>query len=197
MFPLVGQYVSVDLANSCFFRSGQVHDALVAEPQEWMDAVAVLRLADGGTLAEAASGRLKVDEALCAGLIALRADVRALFFACARGQAPTAAAVKRLVAFSAAAPTRVHAVPAEGGVIVERRRIGTPAACLTAALAEDALTLAANPTDAAALFECTSPECIGVLLRNHPRQDYCSPRCATRDRVARHAARTRDAEQTG
>jgi hypothetical protein len=192
-FPLLGQYVSVDLANSCFMHVGRLHDALadVSRAQEWTDAVGELALADGGTLAAAVRARLRVDQILRQGLVDLRSDVRDLFFACARGEVPQQETVKRLSALAAAAPRLLHAVPSEGALVLERRRAGPAGTCALAALAEDALVLAGDPAVAARLFECASPGCIGVLLRADPRTVYCSTRCATRDRVARHAARAK------
>ena len=193
MFPLVGQYVCIDLANSVFVQVGRSIDALaeVAGAQEWVDAVADLRLADGGTLAEAARGRVHVDEPLRRGLVDLRADVRDLLTSYARGQVPRAATVKRLNRLAAAAPRRLSAVAGDGALEVRRQRVGPAEAAVLAALAEDALTLAGDAGVAALLFECDSPGCIGVLLREDPRRAYCSDRCSSRARVARHAARNR------
>ncbi|MGQ0463725.1 MAG: ABATE domain-containing protein [Sporichthyaceae bacterium] len=191
MFPLLGQYVCVDLANSVFLHSGRPYDALEAEAQEWLDAVADLRLADGGTLAEATAGRLRVDEALQHGLIDLRSDVRDLLIAGARAETPRAATMKRLNALSAAAPSRLHAIGVDGSVVLQRQRPGPAPAAILAALAEDAFALAGDGTTATRLFQCASHGCIGVLLRDDPRREYCSDRCATRDRVARHARRAK------
>lgn len=192
MFPLLGQFVCVDLANSVFVHTGSEYDALaeLGEAQQWVGAVAELRLADGGTLAEAAAaGRLRVDESLRRALVDLRADVRDLLIACARTETPKPATVKRLNALAAAAPRRLYAVAADGALTLRRRRPGPAPAAILAALAEDALALAGDATTTLRLFQCASHGCIGVLLRDDPRRAYCSDRCATRDRVARHARR--------
>lgn len=193
MFPLLGQYVCVDLANSVFVHRGSEYDALaeLGEAQEWVDAVAELRLAEGGTLAEATAGRLRVDQSLRRGLVALRADVRDLLIAYAHAEAPKAATVKRLNVLAAAAPRRLHASAADGALTLRRRRPGPTAAAILAALAEDALALAGDAATTLRLFQCAGHGCIGVLLREDPRRAYCSDRCATRDRVARHARRTK------
>lgn len=38
---------------------------------------------------------------------------------------------------------------------------------------------------------CTPPGCGVYYLASRPQQRWCSPRCGTRTRVARHAARSR------
>lgn len=38
---------------------------------------------------------------------------------------------------------------------------------------------------------CRAPRCVLFFLKQHPRQQWCSPSCGNRARVARHAARHR------
>jgi predicted RNA-binding Zn ribbon-like protein len=59
-----------------------------------------------------------------------------------------------------------------------------------AALAEDALIMAADPATGTVL-SCGSPTCLGLFVRDDPRRRYCSPGCANRSRVARHYDRGR------
>jgi hypothetical protein len=193
MFPLTGQHVSIDLANSLFVYAGRRIDALSGADQvrEWVAAVADLKLADGGTLTEAGAGALTVDETFRQSLVDLRGEVRDLFIAYAHAHAPSATTVERLNRFTAAAPRRLHALPTDGALTVHRERIGSPEAGFLAALAEDALALTADPELTTRLFQCQGHGCIGVLLRDDPRRAYCSDRCATRARVARHAARNK------
>ncbi|MBA3743977.1 CGNR zinc finger domain-containing protein [Sporichthya sp.] len=194
-FPLLGQQVAVDLANTVWVYAGQRVDALdtVEVADRWLVAVGSHRLGDGGTLRDAAGGTEALhvrDEGFRADLQALREHVRALLNASASGQAADSATLEALNGAAAAAPSRVQAIPDGQAHLIVRLRPPPPRTAVLAALAEDALLMVA-PEEPLPVFACPGPGCLGVLVRDDPRRRYCSPNCANRARVARHYARTR------
>lgn len=194
-FPLLGQQVSVELANTLWFSAGRTIDALETPggAARWLAAVDGRRLTDGSTLADSAPGAVGVgdvvDEPLRAGLQILRGAVRSLFGALAAGQPLDADAIEHLNRASAAAPSWLQATPHGAQVCVVRRRPPEAASAILAALAEDALAAAADPAVASALTACPCPGCLALFVRDDPRRRFCSPTCGTRTRVARHYAR--------
>jgi predicted RNA-binding Zn ribbon-like protein len=196
-FPLLGQQVAVDLANTVWVHSGRTVDALssIAVADRWLAAVATNPLGDGGTLLQAVGDEtaLRVrDEEFRAALQELRDRVRALLSAAAEGRAPQAANLYALSRIAAAAPSRLIAGPGTTDIRpdVQRRRAGSTASIVLAALAEDALIMAADP-NTGTIQSCGSDGCLGLYVRDDPRRRYCSPGCANRARVARHYDRSK------
>jgi predicted RNA-binding Zn ribbon-like protein len=196
-FPLLGQQVAVDLANTVWVHSGRRVDALdsIEVADRWLVAVGTLPLGDGGTLLQAVGDEtaLRVrDEEFRAALQELRDRVRALLISAAEGRAPEPANLYALSRIAAAAPSRLIAGPGTDDLRpdVQRRRSGTPPSIVLAALAEDALIMAADP-DTGTVLACGSEVCLGLFVQDDPRRRYCSPACATRARVARHYGRRR------
>ncbi len=54
-----------------------------------------------------------------------------------------------------------------------------------ALLAADAIDLVAGPAHAD-LLACAAPGCVRLLLRDHPRRQWCSTRCGDRVRASRY-----------
>ncbi|MBZ9643780.1 CGNR zinc finger domain-containing protein, partial [Streptomyces sp. PSKA30] len=61
---------------------------------------------------------------------------------------------------------------------------------LTAVLAQAAIAFLASP-DRQRLRACHAPRCVRYFLKEHPRQEWCTPSCGNRARVARHHERHR------
>ncbi|GHC93331.1 hypothetical protein GCM10010309_77720 [Streptomyces violaceochromogenes] len=59
---------------------------------------------------------------------------------------------------------------------------------LTAALAHAVIAFLASP-DRDRLRACHAPRCVRYFRKEHPRQEWCTPRCGNRARVARHHQR--------
>ncbi|MFF3488386.1 CGNR zinc finger domain-containing protein [Streptomyces sp. NPDC002701] len=57
-----------------------------------------------------------------------------------------------------------------------------------AALARAAVAFLAGP-DRRRLRACHAPRCVRYFLQDHPRQEWCTPSCGNRARVARHHER--------
>jgi predicted RNA-binding Zn ribbon-like protein len=167
---------AIDLGNTVLAAPAEL-DLLATEEQlgEWVEA-------ERGRIegVEAARGRL-------AQVRELRADVRALLYARAEGRPPPAGPRRRLNAISEAAPT-FPTLSASGEMTTKsgaRDRYGA----FAAAVARSAIELSA--ADQGELSVCGAPSCGMLYLRSHPRQQWCSPACGNRARVARHAARRR------
>ena len=194
-FPLLGQQVSVELANTLWFSAGRTIDALetTGGAARWLAAVGERQLSDGSTLADATLEQgvdeQGVDEELRAGLQRLRGAVRSLFGAHATGGPVDAGAIEQLNRAAAAAPSWLHARLAGDHAHVVRRRPPDAAGAILAALAEDALAVAADAGVAARLTACPCPGCLALFVQDDPRRRFCSPICGTRTRVARHYAR--------
>ncbi len=197
-FPLLGQQVAVDLVNTLWVHSGRRIDALdsVDVADRWLRAVGTRPLGDGGTLLQAVGDEtaLRVrEEEFRGALQELRDRVRALLTSAAETRAPEPANLYALSRLAAAAPSRLIAGPGDDlRPDVQRRRSGNPPSIVLAALAEDALIMAASP-DTGTIQACGSAGCLGLYVQDDPRRRYCSPGCATRARVARHYERTKAA----
>ncbi|MFJ3670887.1 CGNR zinc finger domain-containing protein [Streptomyces sp. NPDC090106] len=132
----------------------------------------------------------------------LRAAVRALFAHAVRPAAPSPADAARLMPVPTAldvlntAAARTPTVPAlrwpeDTGPVVEHRPVhGAPD--LTALLAQAAVAFLAGP-DLPRLRACHAPRCVRYFLKDHPRQEWCTPSCGNRARVARHHERHKQA----
>lgn len=132
----------------------------------------------------------------------LRAAVRALFAHAVRPGEPSPAdaawlipvedALGRLNAAAAAVPVVPRLDwPREAPPVARHRPTGDAGVhALPAALARAAIGFLAGP-DRAALRACHAPRCVRYFLKEHPRQEWCTPSCGNRARVARHHERHR------
>ncbi|MFD7407108.1 CGNR zinc finger domain-containing protein [Streptomyces sp. NPDC059866] len=130
----------------------------------------------------------------------LRAAVRALFARAVRPAEPSPAdaarllpvpeALARLNAAAARTPTvPVLHWPDDAGPALHRQAVHGDAE-LTAVLAQAAVAFLASP-DRQRLRACHAPRCVRYFLKEHPRQEWCTPSCGNRARVARHHERHR------
>jgi predicted RNA-binding Zn ribbon-like protein len=127
-----------------------------------------------------------------AAVRSLRAAVRELLVAAIERRAPEPGALAIVNRAAAAAPAadqlRWDAV---AGPL--RTRVAAEAGELEraiAALAEDAIRLVTEHRDD--LIACQAPGCVRILLKDHPRRQWCSTRCGDRVRAARHYRRARE-----
>ena len=146
-------------------------------------------LAEQGLVAHA-----RVDAAALAALRELRDAVRELLEARIEERVPDQSAVEIVNAAAAAAPAARMLIWTEPGAPREERdglgAEGVPVA--RALLAADAIDLVAGP-DHADLLACAAPGCVRLLLRDHPRRQWCSTRCGDRVRASRYYHRHRNA----
>lgn len=175
-------FPALALVNTRFERAGAVVDTL-ATPEAalaWLNVPAV------------------EDTDVVAAVRTLRESIRTLLLARAGATDPPDHAVETLNQVLRAGPTvpRLYWLP---GSSPERRRLplaGNPVELALAALATDALRLLTGP-EAELVTECGANGCIRLLLRTHPKRQWCSNRCGDRVRAARHYARTRTVSPAG
>ncbi|MGY5128410.1 CGNR zinc finger domain-containing protein [Streptomyces nigrescens] len=167
------------------------------------------RLADWvrerAALLDCAEQPVTVDEALHTAVRDLRAALRSLFARAVRPGPPSSAdahrllpeaeAIDRLNAAAALVPT----VPrlswkSDAGPTLRLQPAGSPPAAdrIVAALARAALAFLDGP-DRALLRACPAPRCVRYFVKDHARQEWCTPSCGNRARVARHHERRREA----
>jgi predicted RNA-binding Zn ribbon-like protein len=135
-----------------------------------------------------------IDRAALATMRELRDAVRELLLARIDGRLPDPAAVEVVNVATAAAPTARRLEWTDPGVPREvHDRFGAAGAALACALlAADAIDLVTGP-DHAELRACAAPGCLRLLLKDHPRRQWCSTRCGDRVRASRYYRRRRDA----
>jgi len=122
-------------------------------------------------------------------LVRLRELVRQLLTTAVDGTPAPPGVVERISDLAAGAPLTLTArTHPDGTVTVERASHGDPDVTLAADLARSALILLAEPARDR-LRLCRAPGCILFFLQQDPRQQWCSPTCGNRARVARHYAR--------
>jgi len=173
----LGQDPALDIANTVAVVEGAEHDLLpsAAEYERWAASEASALALDDEEAAALAGARTE--------LLALRTAVRAVIAAAAAGgELPRPAAVE-LNRASRAAPDWPELDP-ETGRLRRNTRAGAVDR-LVAAYARAAMALVAGGS-AVEVRRCPAPSC-GMFYR--PRrsdQQWCSPQCGSRARVARH-----------
>jgi predicted RNA-binding Zn ribbon-like protein len=124
--------------------------------------------------------------------LALRAATRELLVAAVEGRepAPSAVAAVNDAAASAPAADQVRWDAGAGPVRTRWAPEATDVQRALAAIAQDAIALVCDHRDD--LIACGAPGCVRLLLRDHPRRQWCSTRCGDRVRAARHYRRSRE-----
>jgi predicted RNA-binding Zn ribbon-like protein len=181
MVPGEPQFVSLALVNSRHHSRAGVVDHLSSPDalREWL----VER-----SLAEAA---ITPDAHELDAALRLRDAIRELLLARIEDRTPAAATVAAVNEAAAAAPAAANLHWELGGA--PRRTKASEAGGVTralAALAEDAITLISGDRHAD-LIACHAPGCVRLLLKDHPRREWCSTRCGDRVRAARYYRRHR------
>jgi predicted RNA-binding Zn ribbon-like protein len=185
-FPLIGEPLAVDLANTLLEREEGSVD-LLATPERlsaWCEAegerLGVLDPAGfGGRLPE---------------FLMLRAAIRELFRGLLDGESPLEGAVKEINAASARVPRfRKLSWPKtedrRGGLRAETRDLVSEEANIALArIARSAIELAGDP-EREFLRSCPAPGCPLIFCAENRRRRWCSTVCGNRVRVARHYRR--------
>ncbi|MEU8896154.1 CGNR zinc finger domain-containing protein [Nocardia sp. NPDC048505] len=129
----------------------------------------------------------------------VRDHLAAILEALLRGRRPPESALRGLRAAQSAAPA-IRDLHWDGTAFTATvTRTGPRGARLSAALADSAVDLLADPA-IARLKQCEAHDCVLLFVPAHPRRRWCSPqRCGNRVRVARyydrHAAGVRPESQ--
>jgi predicted RNA-binding Zn ribbon-like protein len=122
-----------------------------------------------------------------AWLVGLRELIREVLAAAVDGEPLPAGNVEQISEIAARAPVTLAArIQGDGSVIVERASRGAAELVLGGEIARSALALLHSP---GRLRRCRAPGCILFFLQHDSRQQWCSPSCGNRARVARHYAR--------
>jgi predicted RNA-binding Zn ribbon-like protein len=173
----LGQDPALDIANTVAVVEGAEHDLLpsAAEYERWAVAEASALALDDEEAAALAGARTQ--------LLALRTAVRAVIAAAAAGgELPRPAAVE-LNRASRAVPDWPELDPETGRL--RRNTRGGAVDRLVAAYARAAMALVAGGS-AVEVRRCPAPSC-GMFYRpGRSDQQWCSPQCGSRARVARH-----------
>jgi predicted RNA-binding Zn ribbon-like protein len=184
-YPALGEPLAIELANTLFTDSGQPLDALTtpAALTRWLQTNA--ERIDPPPPRRLSAGDLERAREL-------RAIIRALLATAVNGDPPRAATVRRLNQIAALAPftARLHWSAGEP----PKAHLSVSGAgrlnALLALLAHSAIDVLGG-SGAGRLRRCEAPGCINYYLKDHPRREWCSPKCGNRVRVARHYQRHR------
>ena len=187
-YPTLGEPLAIEFANTLFTDGGRPLDALMtpAALTRWLE-----------TNAE------RIDAPLPRRLVAgdlerareLRAIIRALLAAAVDADEPPAQAVRRLNQLAALAPSTARLQWTAGEPPKAHRSLSSAGRvdALVALLAHSAIDVLGG-SGAGRLRRCEAPGCITYYIKDHPRREWCSPKCGNRVRVARHYKRRRGAE---
>jgi predicted RNA-binding Zn ribbon-like protein len=139
-----------------------------------------------------ATGDARDDEGALAAMRELRRAVRELLLARVEGRVadPAAVAAVNEAAFAAPAAPRLTWTDSPR-TTRDFRDAGGPARA-RAVVAADAIDLVTGPAHAD-LRACAAPGCVRLLLKDHPRREWCSTRCGDRVRAARYYRRRKAA----
>jgi predicted RNA-binding Zn ribbon-like protein len=140
------------------------------------------------------------DEDTRLDVVAVRRAARTLFAVAVRPGLPSRAdsssllsdeqAVERLNLAAAALPVRPVLSWAESAAptLTWRSEVADARVRLTAGLARAVMELLCSPARDL-LRACPAPRCVRYFVKDHPRQEWCTPSCGNRARVARHYRR--------
>ena len=176
-FPLLGEPLAVELANTRYLDGADVIDFLA--PRERAEAWARHALA-GQTAprrwSAAAAGQLRE----------LRDAVFELLSACASGGVPSAAAIANVNA--SAATACAHAALDWPDTDVPRARVefcGEPLAVVTARFATSCIEVVIGHPEHA-VRRCEGPGCALLFVQRHGRRRFCHAGCSHRARQRRY-----------
>jgi predicted RNA-binding Zn ribbon-like protein len=169
----LGADLALDVANTIAVSGGVEHDLLDAEGEyeRWARAAGAALAPDEAAVLSSARSRI----------LRLRAAIRDVLFAAARGEPLPTSAVDELNRLSRKGATWLELD--ERGRSHERTA-ADPVGCLLAGYARSAIEIAA--AGSGRLRTCPAPSC-GMFYRpTRDAQRWCSVPCGTRARVARH-----------
>jgi predicted RNA-binding Zn ribbon-like protein len=185
-FPILGEPLPVELANTLFDYRGQPHDALgsPAEVGLWLEAHSV----------ELPQPLPRVTRARVEALRSLREAVRELLVAAAAHDPVPASAAQAINRIASWAPFYLQ---------LEHTNPQAPSAEIQVSAASNwEMMMCAIAGQAVQLFgserwtqirQCAAPGCVLYFVQNRASREWCSPRCGNRVRVARYARRRRGA----
>lgn len=174
-YSWLGKELALDFANTVIVvRPGEELDGLATETQlaRWLEL-------ERDRLGPAPDAGARIGD-----FRRLRDALRRLLGAAADGLDLPVADVAVVNAASAAAP---RVVQLRDAAVVESR-VGSPEDAILGAIAASAVELLGRP-DRHLVRVCDAPSCGLYFLAARERQQWCTPSCGNRARVARHYAR--------
>ncbi len=190
-FPLLGEPLPVELANTCFAQRGVPVDGLTTREDllAWLAAHREELQADVGPTVDLDAARqcLELEQ-----VRSLRDLLRDLFAAVVADKRPADAAIDTLNRLSRQAPVapRLDWPPGRQPSVDIQPASDDPGIVVLAELARAAIRLLGGP-DRERLRTCHAPGCVLFYIKQHPRREWCSPACGNRARAARHYYRHR------
>lgn len=180
--PLVrAQPLAIELVSTVYVHGGRLVDAL--------ESVEQLRVWLGAYERRLPATDLRATDEAVRRMRELREALRVLFTAVTTGTSPDGAAITHLNAVLACSPEQIRLMWEGQEPTVERWRAGRPDEQLLAELAASGAELLGEHSTV--LRACLAPSCVLFFKKDHPRQEWCSPACGNRARVARHYQRLR------
>jgi predicted RNA-binding Zn ribbon-like protein len=182
-FPLLGEPLALDLANTIVHHAGQDLDLLTDERQlqAWLDQ-------QGPRLPPA-----EATKQVLAAVHSIRRPLRRCLDAVRDHGAPPADAIAALNRAAAAAPASVAMQLDPSGRPQRLTRRPGPAANQVAAVLAEAAIQFLTDHDPRRLRQCAAEDCILLFYAAHPRRRWCSADgCGNRERVRRHYQRHRN-----
>lgn len=176
-FPLIGEPLSVDLANTRVRQNGSLADLLDTPVAltAWLH-TQVKRLSWIGTASEADW------RAVCA----LRAAIAELFRARREHGRPATATVAEVSKTLSAQSARMRLIWTGREPRLAPLSARSKRSVLLGELAADAVAVITGPL-AGRLRKCANPDCVLQFIAQNPRRRWCSSAlCGNRARVARH-----------
>ncbi|OAT69880.1 hypothetical protein AWB85_00245 [Mycobacteroides immunogenum] len=186
---VLGEPLPVELMNTIRGGRGDVRDALDSDESvhEWLKVMADRILAESG--AHTISFSLEDARVVAADLRALRDALRSLAAEITADPRPATSEVNHVQAvatINALADARAELVwPVDGAPIRAATVHGSQARLAVGLIARQAIDFFGGPPRHQ-LRACLAPHCVLYFVKEHPRREWCTPKCGNRARVKRH-----------
>lgn len=186
---VLGEPLPVELMNTIRGGRGDIRDALDTDEAvyEWLEVMADRILAESGAHTIAFSledARLVADD-----LRALRDALRSLASEITEDPRPSTSAMthaQAVATINMLASARAELVwPVDGEPIRAATVRGSQARLAVGLIARQAIDFLGGPTRHQ-LRACLGPHCVLFFVKEHPRREWCTPKCGNRARVKRH-----------
>lgn len=178
-FPLIGEPLPVEFANSLYLADGETIDFL-ATP-------GLMRIWFNLAIADAIFPK-KVRRADLDAIRELRDAVHLILRGLANGRSPNPDGLAVLNRYSARCPQFARIAWPDGGPAVTVERTGTAVDALLGRIATETIDLIGGPTRLL-LRQCSGPGCAMLYVKNHHKRRWCHHSCGHRSRQANYYRR--------
>ena len=186
--PIIADSPALDLSNTIYTPRGHERDGLCTL-QDVVDWLAIIqpRLQTGTS-----RGPGDVTESDLIRIRGLRASMRRLLYSICEGDSPSEADVATVNAAACLSPQWFQLKLKDGRPARYRASDSQGIDAVLAALASDAIDLVGSER-VEDLRTCQAHNCSLLFLKDHPRREWCSPKCGARVRAARAYSRRKTA----